>query len=285
MPAPLKLSVVVPTYNRRDVLVSQTLPAISNQDFPADEYEVIAIVDGSTDGTIESPRSLRPQCALRLLEQPNRGPNVARNYGTREARSKLVLFLDDNIVCGPNLLRQHVAAHAGADPVVVYGSTFLAPGTPPSVLKYANETWHKEYYGRLDLQQRLKWPEGIYLVSNSSLPLSSLLSCGGFDENRPAKEDYELGLRPWKMGMWFHYLPSAVAYEFLVKPSRHFLHNDGEIYGRTEVLLCRKHPRLPPAFGAGTTWKDGVVEAFPAAGCPVLPSVACPPFCRAHLDA
>ena len=44
----IKLSVVVPTYNRREVLLSQTLPAIFGQDFPADEHEVIVVVDGST---------------------------------------------------------------------------------------------------------------------------------------------------------------------------------------------------------------------------------------------
>ena len=70
----LKLSIVVPTRNRRDVLVSQTLPAIFEQNIPATEYEVIVVVDGSTDGTAETLRELPPPCSLRIIEQPQTWP-------------------------------------------------------------------------------------------------------------------------------------------------------------------------------------------------------------------
>lgn len=239
---PVKLSIVIPTHNRRDVLLSRTLPAIFEQDFPADEYEVIVVVDGSTDATAEALRELRPPCSLLVIEQPNRGPSAARNKGIQAAKGDLLLFLDDDIICRPHLLKQHVAAHTDPEPTFVYGSISLAPGTPPSVLKYANERWYEKYYGHIESQNGVKWPEDDYLISNSSLPRATLLACGGFDENMPAKEDYELGLRLWKTGVRFRYLPQAVAYEFFVKPSGSFLHSDGDIYGRTEVLLSRKHP-------------------------------------------
>jgi len=290
MTALLKVSVVVPTYNRRDVLLSRTLPAIFGQEFPADEYEVIVVDDGSTDGTSERLRGLKPKCALRVLEQPHRGPSAARNAGLQAARSDLVLFLDDDIVCGPDLLKQHVAAHAGPEPVVVHGSIFLAPGTPASILRYANESWYRRYYDRLDSQAGLKWPKEVYLISNSSLPRATLLACGGFDEGMPAKEDYELGLRLWKMGVRFQYLPKAVAYEFFVKASRDFLHSDGDIYGRAEVLLCRKHPEYRPhseLAGLGRTvwWKRllrQIVLRFPVFPVSLLraPIWVCERLCR-----
>src|SRR5262245_32795364 len=72
MTSSLKLSVIIPTYNRRNVL-ARTLPTIFTQDFPVDEYEVVIVVDGSTDGTSELLHSLKPSCALRIYEQPNRG--------------------------------------------------------------------------------------------------------------------------------------------------------------------------------------------------------------------
>ena len=90
---------------------------------------------------------------------------------------------------------------------MVHGSISLAPGTPPSVLKYANETWYQEYYGHLESQNGLKWPDDVYLISNSSMPRATLVACGGFDEHMPAKEDYELGLRLWKMGVRFRTCP------------------------------------------------------------------------------
>ena len=96
---------------------------------------------------------------------------------------------------------------------------------------------------------------------HSSIPRSTLLACGGLDETLLAKDDFELGLRLWKMGVRFQYLPDAVAYELSVKSWRSFLFRDGEAFGRTEVILCRKHPdyrgRSHLLAGLGTTvwWK------------------------------
>ncbi|HMD83181.1 MAG TPA: glycosyltransferase [Terriglobia bacterium] len=291
MTAPLKLSVVMSTYNRRDVLVSQSLPAIFNQDLPADEYEVIVIVDGSTDGTGAALRELRPPCAFRIIEQPNRGLSAARNTAIGLARSELVIFIDDDIICDPDLFRRHVEAHTGQDPVVMHGSLFLAPGTPTSILAYANESWYRKYNLGLDLQGRLKWPDATFLISNSSIPRSTLLACGGLDEHLLAKDDFELGLRLWKMGVRFQYLPGAVAHEVYVKTWRSFLFNDGEAFGRSEVMLCRKHPDYRPRSdllaGLGRTagWKRfprRVVLQLPVSPAHLLtlPIWVCERLCR-----
>ena len=250
-----KISVIIPTYNRRDLLVSRSLPAIFNQDLPADEYEVIVVVDGSTDGTIEVLEGMKPRCALRIIKQSNRGWTGARHTGIEVAHSDLLLFVDDDIICNPDLLRQHVAAHTGPDPMVAYGPIFVAPESPASIVRYACESWYKKYYGRVESQGGLKFPQDDYLASNTSLPRSTLLANGGFDEHLGAKEDYELGLRLWKTGVRFQYLPKAVAYEFFAKRTLDVLYKDGKIYGRAEVLLCRKHPDYRPLSGLATMAK------------------------------
>ncbi len=242
MATPLKLSVVISTYNRREALLSQCLPAILHQDLPADQYEVIVIVDGSTDGTGPALRELRPACALRILEQPNSGLSRARNTGIQMARGELVMFIDDDIVCRPDVIRRHVEAHAGTEPTVVHGAIYGALGTPASILGNAVESWYREYNRRLAASGGAIWPEGVFLIGNSSTPRSTLLACGGLDEDLPAMDDFELGLRLWKMGVKFQYLPDAVACELSVKGWRSYLFNDGEAFGRSEVLLCRKYP-------------------------------------------
>ena len=241
-----RLSVLVPTRNRRDVLITRTLPAMFNQDISTDDVEIVVVVDGSTDGTADALRQLRPACSLRIFEQANRGPGAARNIGIHAAKGEWILFIDDDIICGPNLFQQHLAAHKNSNPTVAYGPISLAEGTPPSVLKYAIDVWYRQYYGRIDAQGGLKFPQDEYLISNSSITRASLLACGGFDEKMTAKEDFELGLRLWKMGLQFIYLPQARACEFYLKPSRYVLREDGKAFGETEVLLCRKHPEYRP---------------------------------------
>jgi len=105
-------SIVIPTYNRADVL-ERTLAHLDAQQYPADRFEVIA-VDNSTDDTplvVERlARTSRP--ALRLLHVPERLPAVKRNLGLRAATGDLVLFLNDDVWAVPHLLAEHARAHA-----------------------------------------------------------------------------------------------------------------------------------------------------------------------------
>ena len=256
----LKLSVVVPTRNRREVLIRRTLPAMFSQDMPAEEFEIVVVVDGSTDGTGKVLRELSAPFSLQIIEQANRGPGAARNAGIRAAKGDVVLFIDDDILCGPGLFCQHVEAHNNQLPSVAYGRLSMAPEAPPSALRFANEAWFKQYYARIESQKGLKLPQSDYLISNSSMPRATLLECGGFDETMTAKEDYELGLRLWKMGLRFVYLPGAKAYEYFQKPIRYVLRKDGNAFGETDVLLSRKHPEYRPysalaGLGRIARWK------------------------------
>lgn len=96
----VKASVVIPTFNRRESLLS-TLASLAGQFFPADQFEVIVVDDGSTDGTSEIERDRYP-FKLRILRQPNQGSAAARNAGALEARGRLLIFLDDDMIVEPN---------------------------------------------------------------------------------------------------------------------------------------------------------------------------------------
>ena len=296
MVTPLRLSVVISTYNRREVLLSQCLPSLLQQDLPPDQYEVIVIVDGSTDGTGSALRELRPACSLRIVEQPNSGLSRARNIGIQMARGELVMFIDDDIVCRPDVFRRHVEAHAGVEPVVVHGAIYGALGTPASILGNATESWYRTYNSRLAAHGAAIWPDGVFVIGNSSTPRSTLLACGGLDENLPAIDDFELGLRLWKMGVKFQYLPDAVACELPVKGWRSFLFNDGEAFGRAEILLCRKHPDYRQRSGllarmGRTVWWRRILRRI-AIQSPLSPAYlfvpaiwACDKLCRFSLHA
>jgi hypothetical protein len=85
-------------------LGSQTLPAIFDRDFLADKDEDIVTAKGSTRGTNARLRCRRPQCALRLLEQPPRRSNVART--TERAKTGALDEIAKLSLPTPNLTSQ-----------------------------------------------------------------------------------------------------------------------------------------------------------------------------------
>src|SRR5262245_56920645 len=178
--APL-ISVVIPTYNRRTVL-ARTLPTVLAQDLPAEAYEVIVVVDGSTDGTADWLRGRTPQAAVRVLEQSNRGPGAARNAGIGAARGWLVLFLDDDILCGPTLLSEHVAAHGAQERRAIFGPVLIAAESPKSLATDLTLQDTEGWLTRRQLDSEPTWPDDALVDANTSVGRATLLECGGFDE-------------------------------------------------------------------------------------------------------
>ncbi len=254
-----KLSVVIPTFNRRHIL-ARTLPSLLAQDLPAENYELIFAVDGSTDATLEMLRGLKPRCALQVIELPHRGPGSARNKGIAAARSDLVLFLDDDIIAPTNLFRHHCAAHPSLEPLVVHGPIYVAPESPKTLIRYSTEAWYEECYRLLDPAVGLRFPLKASSLINSSIPREILLASGGFDEGAPGAEDLELGLRLGKKGVQFRYLPTAIAYEYFGRSSRDYIRKQTQQWARAEIYISRKHPEYRPhswlaGIGQLTGWK------------------------------
>lgn len=98
MTSEIKISVVIATFNRKQLL-ARTLPTLLNQDLPPEAYELVVVDDGSTDGTAQLIRTFQPRCKMQILNQSNSGQAIACNKGFLAATGELVLLLDDDIVC------------------------------------------------------------------------------------------------------------------------------------------------------------------------------------------
>jgi glycosyltransferase involved in cell wall biosynthesis len=98
------VSVVIPTYNRRE-LVCQTIDTVLTQDWHP--LEVVVVDDGSEDGTAEHVRA-RYGDRLRVLRQPNSGPAAARNLGLQHANGELLVTIDSDDLMAPNGIRVRV---------------------------------------------------------------------------------------------------------------------------------------------------------------------------------
>ncbi len=179
-----KISVIIPTFNRADVL-PRALHSILNQSRPADE--IIVVDDGSNDKTGLIMQQQFPQ--LRYIYQQNKGVSHTRNVGIRQAKGDWIAFLDsddewlvDKLSHQCNALSQN----------------------PAIKVCHTEEIWIRR--GRRVNQMNKHQKKGGWIFQHC-LPLcamspSSILihrsvfeQSGLFDESLPACEDYDLWLR------------------------------------------------------------------------------------------
>lgn len=124
------VSVIVPVFNE-ERLLPEAVACIRQQ---GDAHtEIVAIDDGSTDGTPDVLERLQrePGSPLRIVRQGNAGPGAARNAGVREARGEIFAFLDaDDLWSGGWLhtVRRRLEAEPDA---LLLGHTSVVRGVEP----------------------------------------------------------------------------------------------------------------------------------------------------------
>ncbi len=241
-----KISVVIATHNRRESLL-RTLQTLFSQDLAPEIYEIVVVADGSTDGTAEALRKLPSPCALRVLEHPQGGISLARNEGIRAARGEIILILDDDLLCAPDLIRQHLAAHENAEPQVVIGAFPISPHSPRTLAAECYRQNARDWEARYARDSQLHWPHDAAVEPNTSIHKTILEKFGAFDESIPyQREDSEIGMRLWLKGAPFRYLPTAVAHHVVTKRTRDMISRDAVLYGKHDLLVARKFPEYRP---------------------------------------
>ena len=206
------LSVVIPTFNRRETL-GTVLPLLAKQTLPPDQYELLLCDSGSTDGTRELVAELAIPNLRHILPAENRGRSGARNAGIREAKSEFVLFTDADIIPSPNLLAEHLRLHRARPHSAVVGLEVQVD----SIAEYEQVRDNpydqgRHMHGRTD--KEMSWL--FFLTGNASAPRQALLDVGLFDENFTVygHEDLELGYRLQKAGYTIRYNATAVNYHW-----------------------------------------------------------------------
>ena len=232
------VSIVVATYNRCAGL-ARLLRALDEQTYPASQFEVVVVDDGSSDATPELLRTVDVPYALRSYAQSNSGPAAARNLGVAQARGSLILFLDDDIVPAPGLVAAHVAAHGDATHTVVTGP--LSP-PPPAWRQPAWDRWDT-----MHLQEQYQaMTAGVFactqrqfFTGNASLRRSLFDEAGGFDPRFKRAEDLELAWRMSALGARFTFEPRADGLHYSARPFRSW-RRAAYLYGRYDVLMERE---------------------------------------------
>lgn len=96
-------SIVVPCFNRHDILPATVAAILQQQD---GDFELILIDDGSQDQTLAVAQELALyDSRIRVFTQPNAERGAARNYGLRQARGRYVNYFDCDDEMYPHHLR------------------------------------------------------------------------------------------------------------------------------------------------------------------------------------
>jgi len=276
----LDVSVVVPTYNRREIVI-RSLETLFSQDFSSSRFEIVVVVDGSSDGTAVALQALAPVCGFRVIEQENRGPAAARNTGYRAAKSDLILFLDDDMQCDAGLLSAHFRAHQKLGPVAAFGALFPSSDSKANL---ASECFKREigaFHARHLIDPETRWKVTDCVFSNASIPREILVKAGGFDEQFRMREDLELGIRLRESGVRMEYVKDAIAYQHYSKNSSDLL-ADARAFGTADALFERKHPEQMIEghlhwLENDSGWKNGMRELMVSS--PLLEKCVLAPWC------
>lgn len=182
MPPP-KISVIMPTHNRPDLLAQAVTSVLSQTEA---EFELLVINDGGVD--VKDALSPLDDPRIHLLNHPERrGQAAARNTGLKAARGDYIAFLDDDDLYYPQHLE--VLSRAAARTGVAYADAWRV---------FIDENGRET--GR-DVPFRHDFDRDLLLVTNY-IPLPCLMhkrSClektGLFDEELNSLEDWDLIIR------------------------------------------------------------------------------------------
>ena len=185
-PVPL-FSIVVPTYNRRELL-ERTLRSVWAQDCA--DYELIVVDDGSTDGSREFLAAQGGR--LVYIAQEHRGPGVARNAAIARARGEYLAFLDSDDLLMPWALSTYatLVAREGR-PAFVCGCVRRFHDEAELEQVRCSPVDARTFADYLDSGDRMRW----YGMSSFVLRRDAVVAAGGFTEAPINGEDFDLALR------------------------------------------------------------------------------------------
>jgi glycosyltransferase involved in cell wall biosynthesis len=240
----LVASVIIPTYNREESL-RKTLNSLSNQSLQANCYEVIVVDDGSTDNTGEI-RNIHFPYSLNYIYQSNQGSAIARNTGAKEARSPLLIFIDDDILVEPAYISGLIQIH-NLNPRVIGMGTFL-PFIPDNATIFTKVS-------SKPVENNQIHPDGSFVdftdcvTNNLSVEQNDFIEIGMMEDvagDGPTLwGDVDFGYRAFRLGFLFFRSSQAkclhVDYSILDLPTAC---SRARKCAQTAVFLFQKYPEL-----------------------------------------
>jgi GT2 family glycosyltransferase len=207
------------------------------QDFSKNDYEIVLVDDGSSDGGLEKIASFIQSSPVRtkIVMAGGRGCFRARNKGMEKAEGEIIAFIDSDEVADKNWLKNLVKLHfESSDVGGVVGNT-ITDNNEALILPFVVAP-----IGATGLRN------GVVKTGtcNVAYRRSILLDIGGFDEafDPMWRGDSDLGLTVQENGFKIVYEPEAVVYHPLRTHSVRDIWKEG-FKRHHDALLYSKHSK------------------------------------------
>ena len=204
------VSVIIPTYNRVDLIV-RAIDSIQNQSLASSAIEIIVVDDGSEEDIAGAVNSLEDRRIRCIRHDANLGASTARNTGIREAQGKYVAFLDSDDVWHQDKLKEQLAAIerqpvGDRERLVCYGKFAVTPNTffKSSILPKRGKYKHETVADYL-------WLAGGEMLTSTLLLDRRLAAATQFKPHLTKHQDLDFVLRLEQQGAKFLFVPQQLA--------------------------------------------------------------------------
>ncbi len=241
----LSVSIIIPTHNRRELLL-RNLSAFEAQTHAPGDMEVIVVADGCNDGTAEAIRNLKTGFPISLIAQSGVGAAITRNAGAQVAAGEVLIFLDDDIEPSAGLVQAHVKAQEERKGDVVIGYLPSVVCCKEKLLALNFRDWWESTFHKMRFESHLFSYRNL-TSGNFSIRRNLFVDVGGFSPTFRCQEDYELGLRLIERGAQFYFEESAMGIHHDLSDLQKSLNRKIE-EGKAAVLFARQFPASSASF-------------------------------------
>lgn len=221
MPKQPLVSIIIPTYNRKQYIVD-AIDSCLAQTYP--NCEIIVVDDGSTDDTEVFLRN-NYGGQIRYIYQDNQGPGIARNTGIAAAHGEFIHFCDTDDQLLPEKIEKclkYFRTHPDVAVVHTYYQFVASDGKTPV------ETRPYPTFGDDLFCELLRLTGNHILISSTMIRKSALDDVGGFpdDPDHRSAEDWDLFLR-----LSFKYRFHGIAERLVLRRTHSNMMSDHDYYG------------------------------------------------------
>ena len=218
------LSIIICTYNRAKYIYN-VLQSITQNDFPADNYEIILINNNSTDYTEEKCKLFQhdyPQITFRYFFETEQGLSHARNRGIKEATGDILIYVDDDALVNKKFLSSYYELFQKDKDVFAAGGPIFPKyeTEPPKWLSFFTKELLTGYLyqGNKTGKFKRRYPGG----GNAAYRKEVFEKTGLFNvelgrkgDNLVGAEEKDIFDKMTKMDMKILYTPQAILYHII----------------------------------------------------------------------